>query len=60
MNKPIETIEDFLNETVSFVDGKPVKRKDTMALTRINFLRENFPIIFAAGHASGMRDARRK
>ena len=60
MQKPIETADDFLDEVVSYEGGKPVKRRDTMAMSRIQFLRENFPIIFAAGHAAAMRSQHKK
>lgn len=57
MNKPVETVDDFLEEVVAYSHGTPILRKDTLAMSRIQFLRENFPIIFAAGHASAMRKA---
>lgn len=60
MHKPIETADDFLDEVVAYENGKPIKRRDTMALSRVQFLRENFPIIFAAGHASAMRIQHKK
>lgn len=60
MNKPIENVDDFLEEIVGFSHGTPVRRKDTLAMSRIQFLRENFPIIFAAGHAAAMRQHHKK
>jgi len=60
MNKPIETADDFLDEVIAFREGKPDRRRDTMAISRIQFIREIFPVIFAAGHASGVRHALKK
>ena len=58
MNKPIETVDDFLDEIVAYSHGTPIRRKDTLAMSRIQFLRENFPIIFAAGQASAISKQR--
>lgn len=60
MHKPIETADDFLDEVIAYESGKPVRRRDTMAMSRIQFIRETFPIIFAAGHSSAMRQLRKK
>lgn len=60
MNKPIENVEDFLNEVISYSHGNPVRRRDTLALPRIQFLRETFPTIFAAGQASAIRNHNKK
>lgn len=56
MHKPIETVDDFLDEIVAYESGRAIRRRDTMAISRIQFLRENFPIIFAAGHDKGLRE----
>lgn len=55
MNKPIENVEDFLDEIVSHSHGNPVRRRDTLALPRIQLLRETFPAIFAAGQQSVLK-----
>lgn len=55
MNKPIENVDDYLDEIVSHSHGNPVRRRDTLALSRIQFLRETFPAIFAAGQASAVK-----
>lgn len=60
MNKPIENVEDFLDEIVSHSHGNPVRRRDTLALPRIKFLRETFPAIFAAGKASAIRNKKKQ
>lgn len=60
MNKPIENVDDYLDEIVSHSHGNPVRRRDTLALSRIQFLRETFPIIFAAGQASVIRNHNKK
>lgn len=60
MNKPIETVDDFLEEIIGHSHGAPVRRKDRLAMSRIQFLRENFLIIFAAGHASAIRQQHKK
>lgn len=60
MNNPIETVDDFLEEVVGHSHGAPVRRKDTLAMSRIQFLRENFEIIFAAGQASATRHQHKK
>lgn len=60
MNKPVETVDDFLEEVVAYSHGAPIRRKDTLAMSRIQFLRETFPIIFAAGQASATRKQNKK
>ena len=60
MNKPIETVDDYLDEIVSHSHGNPVRRRHTLALSRIQFLRETFPAIFAAGQESALRNQNKK
>ncbi len=60
MNKPIETVDDYLDEIVSHSHGNPVRRRDTLALSRIQFLRETFPIIFASCQAAALRNHNKK
>lgn len=49
MSKPISNVDDFLNEVIATRAGYPVRRRDTMSLSRIAYVREIFPAIFAAG-----------
>lgn len=52
MSKPIENVDDFLNEVIATRAGDPVRRRDTMSISRIQFIREIFPAIFSAGQQS--------
>lgn len=52
MSKLIESADDFLNEVIATRAGEPVRRRETMSISRIQFIREIFPAIFSAGQQS--------
>ncbi len=56
MSKPIENVDDFLNEVIATRAGDPVRRRDTMSISRIQFVREIFPAIFSAGQQSAKKN----
>lgn len=57
MSKLIESADDFLNEVIATRAGEPVRRRDTMSISRIQFIREIFPAIFSAGQQSAKKNA---
>lgn len=57
MSKPIENVDDFLNEVIATRAGDPVRRRDTMSISRVQFIREIFPVIFSAGQKSEKKNA---
>lgn len=56
MSKLIESADDFLNEVIATRAGEPVRRRDTMSISRIQFIREIFPAIFSAGQQSAKKN----
>ena len=56
MKNKIENAEDFLNEVIATRAGDPVRRRDTMSISRIQFIREIFPAIFSAGQQSDKKN----
>ena len=56
MGKLIESADDFLNEVIATRAGEPVRRRDTMSISRIQFIREIFPAIFSAGQQSAKKN----
>lgn len=56
MSKSIENADDFLNEVIATRAGDPVRRRDTMSISRVQFIREISPAIFSAGQQSAKKN----
>ncbi|AHF77951.1 Phage protein [Sodalis praecaptivus] len=52
----ISTLDEYLDEVIAMQHGMKIRRRDELSISRLNYLREVWPIAHQAGYKKAVAD----